>query len=72
VRCGTNFLLIVMVLTILVYAVFPAKGLLWGILSRVIAIPNPVYPPDAESLAQADVTIRSLDELTPELIDASD
>ena len=39
VRCGTNFLLIVMVLTILVYAVFPAKGLLWGILSRVIAIP---------------------------------
>jgi uncharacterized protein YqhQ len=39
VRCGTNFLLIVMVLTILVYAVFPARGLLWGILSRVIAIP---------------------------------
>ena len=39
VRCGTNFLLIVMVLTILVYAVFPAKGLLWGILTRVIAIP---------------------------------
>jgi uncharacterized protein YqhQ len=39
VRCGTNFLLIVMVLTILVYAAFPARGLLWGILSRVIAIP---------------------------------
>jgi uncharacterized protein YqhQ len=39
VRCGTNFLLIVMVLAILVYAVFPARGLLWGILSRVIAIP---------------------------------
>jgi uncharacterized protein YqhQ len=39
VRCGTNFLLIVMVLAILVYAFFPAKGLLWGILSRVIAIP---------------------------------
>ena len=35
---------------------------------RVIAIPNPAYPPDAESLAQADVTIRSLDELTPELV----
>ena len=32
-------LLIVMVLAILVYALFPAKGLLWGILSRVIAIP---------------------------------
>jgi HAD superfamily hydrolase (TIGR01509 family) len=35
---------------------------------RVIAIPNPAYPPDEESLAQADVTIRSLDELTPELV----
>lgn len=34
----------------------------------VIAIPNPSYPPDAEALAQADVVIRSLDELTPELI----
>ena len=39
---------------------------------RVIAIPNPAYPPDEDSLAQADVTIRSLDELTPELIDAAD
>src|SRR5207253_7966937 len=35
---------------------------------RVIAIPNPAYPPDPESLAQADVTIRSLDELTPGLV----
>jgi HAD superfamily hydrolase (TIGR01509 family) len=35
---------------------------------RVVAIPNPSYPPDAEALAQADVVIRSLDELTPELI----
>jgi HAD superfamily hydrolase (TIGR01509 family) len=35
---------------------------------RVIAIPNPSYPPDAEALAQADVVIRSLDELTPELV----
>jgi HAD superfamily hydrolase (TIGR01509 family) len=35
---------------------------------RVIARPNPSYPPDEESLAQADVTIRSLDELAPELI----
>jgi uncharacterized protein YqhQ len=39
VRCGTNFLLIVMVLTILVYAVFPSRGLAWGIASRLIAIP---------------------------------
>jgi uncharacterized protein YqhQ len=39
VRCGTNFLLIVMVLTILVYAVFPSRGLVWGIASRLIAIP---------------------------------
>ena len=30
---------------------------------RVIAIPNPSYPPDEDSLAQADTVIRSLDEL---------
>jgi HAD superfamily hydrolase (TIGR01509 family) len=30
---------------------------------RVIAIPNPSYPPDDESLAQADRVIRSLAEL---------
>jgi HAD superfamily hydrolase (TIGR01509 family) len=35
---------------------------------RIIAIPNPSYPPDADALAQADVVIRSLDELRPELI----
>jgi hypothetical protein len=39
---------------------------------RVIAFPNPSYPPDEESLALADVVIRSLDELTPALVDASD
>ena len=39
VRCGTNFLLIVMVLTIAIYSVFPARTLLWGILSRLVAIP---------------------------------
>jgi beta-phosphoglucomutase-like phosphatase (HAD superfamily) len=37
---------------------------------RVVAIPNPSYPPDEESLAQADVTIRSLGDLTPGLIDS--
>ena len=39
---------------------------------RVIAIPNPSYPPDDEALAQADVAIGSLADLTPELVDASD
>jgi len=39
---------------------------------RVIALPNPSYPPDDEALAQADVVIRSLEELTPELVDATD
>jgi HAD superfamily hydrolase (TIGR01509 family) len=39
---------------------------------RVIVFPNQSYPPDAASLAQADVTIGSLDELTPELIDSAD
>jgi HAD superfamily hydrolase (TIGR01509 family) len=36
---------------------------------RVIAIPNPSYPPDDESLAQADVRIGSLEELTVEVVD---
>lgn len=39
VRCGTNFLLIVMILTIFVFAVFGNPGLIWRILSRIIAIP---------------------------------
>jgi uncharacterized protein YqhQ len=39
VRCGTNFLLIVMILTVLVYALFQGHGLLWGIALRVITIP---------------------------------
>lgn len=39
VRCGTNFLLIIMVLTILVFALFGSPGLFWRVMSRVIAIP---------------------------------
>src|SRR5438105_5511826 len=39
VRCGTNFLLIVMVLTILVYTTFGSHGLLWGVVLRVASIP---------------------------------
>jgi HAD superfamily hydrolase (TIGR01509 family) len=35
---------------------------------RVIAIPNPSYPPDEEALALADVTLESLDDLTPEVV----
>ena len=35
---------------------------------RVVAIPNPTYPPDAETLALADVTVRSLDELTVDVV----
>jgi HAD superfamily hydrolase (TIGR01509 family) len=37
---------------------------------RVIAIPNPSYPPDDESLAQADVVLHSLAELTPDVVSA--
>jgi HAD superfamily hydrolase (TIGR01509 family) len=33
---------------------------------RVVAIPNPSYPPDDEALVLADVVLRSLAELTPE------
>jgi HAD superfamily hydrolase (TIGR01509 family) len=37
----------------------------------VIVIPNQRYPPDNDALAQADVEIRSLAELTPDLIDGA-
>src|SRR5438552_5615428 len=33
----------------------------------VVAIPNPTYPPDDEALASADVVVRSVEELSPEL-----
>jgi len=39
VRCGTNFLLIVMILTIFVFAFFGTPSLPWRIGSRVLAIP---------------------------------
>ena len=39
---------------------------------RVVAVPNPSYPPDDEALELADVVIHSLDDLTPELLDAAD
>jgi HAD superfamily hydrolase (TIGR01509 family) len=37
---------------------------------RVVAIPNPQFPPDAETLSLADVVLRSLDDLTPEAVAA--
>jgi uncharacterized protein YqhQ len=39
VRCGTNFLIIVMLITIFVFTLFGTPALLWRILSRLIAIP---------------------------------
>jgi uncharacterized protein YqhQ len=39
VRCGTNFLLIVMILTIFVFAFFGTPGLAWRIGSRILAVP---------------------------------
>jgi len=38
---------------------------------RVIAIPNPSYPPGDEALADADVVLRSLAELTPAAVEGS-
>jgi HAD superfamily hydrolase (TIGR01509 family) len=35
---------------------------------RVLAIPNAVFPPDAEALGLADAVLSSLDELTPESV----
>jgi HAD superfamily hydrolase (TIGR01509 family) len=37
---------------------------------RVVAIPNPTYPPDPDAVAQADVVLPSLAELIPEAVDA--
>ena len=38
---------------------------------RVIAIPNPSFPPGDEALADADIVLGSLGELTPEAVEAS-
>ena len=39
VRCGTNFLIIVMIITIFVFTLFGTPGLPWRIVSRIVAIP---------------------------------
>jgi uncharacterized protein YqhQ len=39
VRCGTNFLIIVMILTIFVFTFFGNPGLVWRLVSRLLAIP---------------------------------
>lgn len=38
---------------------------------RVVAIPNPAYPPDPAALAEADVVLASIADLTPSVIDMS-
>jgi beta-phosphoglucomutase-like phosphatase (HAD superfamily) len=35
---------------------------------RVLAIPNPSFPPGEEALERADVVLDSLAELTPEVV----
>ena len=37
---------------------------------RVVAIPNPHYPPDDETLGAADIVLRSIDELRPDMMKA--
>jgi uncharacterized protein YqhQ len=39
VRCGTNFLIIVMIVTVFVFSLFGTPGLAWRLVSRIIAIP---------------------------------
>lgn len=39
VRCGTNFLIIVMIITIFVFTMFGTPGLVWRVASRILAIP---------------------------------
>ena len=36
---------------------------------RVVAIPNAHFPPGEDALAEADVVLDSLDELTPEAVE---
>jgi HAD superfamily hydrolase (TIGR01509 family) len=38
---------------------------------RVLAFPNPHYPPPPDALALADVVLENLDDLTPELVRGS-
>ena len=38
---------------------------------RVVAIPNAAYPPEPQALQLADVTLASLAELQPEVIEPS-
>jgi HAD superfamily hydrolase (TIGR01509 family) len=38
---------------------------------RVIAVPNPHFPPDDETLAQADVVLESIAQLTPEVVEGA-
>jgi beta-phosphoglucomutase-like phosphatase (HAD superfamily) len=38
---------------------------------RVVAIPNPSYPPGDDALAEADVVLPSLAALTPEAVESS-
>ena len=38
---------------------------------RVLAIPNPQFPPAPEALAEADAVLASIVELTPEVVDPS-
>ncbi len=39
VRCGTNFLIIVMIITIFVFTLFGTPGFVWRVVSRIVAIP---------------------------------
>ena len=38
---------------------------------RVLAIPNPQFPPAADALAEAGALLASIVELTPEVLDPS-
>ncbi len=39
---------------------------------RVIAIPNERFPPEEETLAEADVVLGSISELTPAIVEGLD
>jgi hypothetical protein len=35
---------------------------------RVVAVPNPAFPPEPSGLELADVVLESIEELTPEVV----
>jgi len=38
-RCGTSFMLLVILISLLIFMIFPATGLFWRVISRILLVP---------------------------------